>query len=127
MLSKTIGLLPLLSALALVPVGCAQETSSKRKEGAAALSTSYTWYDTDGQHTVWLNPALIAEFGAMPQSESAVKYAHPAAVVEPASRGMARIWRLGGNDVEEVLRQARAANPTVSYSPVFSDGASDDA
>jgi hypothetical protein len=126
-LSKTLGLLPLLSALALVPVGCAQETSSKGKECAAALSTSYTWYDTDGQHTVWLNPALVAEFGAPPHSESAVKRAHPAAVAEPGSRGLARIWRLDGDGVEHVLRQARAVNPAGKYSPVFSDGPADGA
>jgi hypothetical protein len=126
MLSKTIGLLPLLSALALAPVAHAQDTPSKGKE-AAALATSYTWYDGDGQHTVWLNPALLAEFGALRQRESAVKRAHPAAVAEPGSRGLAHIWRLDGDGAEQVLRQARAANPAGKYSPVFSDGPADGA
>jgi hypothetical protein len=127
MLSRTIGLLPLLSALALAPVAHAQDTPSKGKEAAAALSTSYIWHDGDGQHTVWLNPALVAEFGALPKSKSAVKRAHPAAVAEPGSRGMARIWRLDGDGAEHVLRQARAVNPAGNYSPVFSDGPADSA
>jgi len=126
MLSKTMGLLPLLGALALVPVARAQDTPSKGKE-AGALATSYTWYDGDGQHTVWLNPALLAEFGALRQRESAVKRAHPAAVAEPGSRGHAHIWRLDGDGAEQVLRQARAVNPAGKYSPVFSDGPADGA
>jgi hypothetical protein len=127
MFSKTIGLLPLLGALALVPVAHAQDTPSKGKETAAALSTSYTWYDGDGEHTVWLNPALVAEFGALPESKSVVKRAHPAAVAERGSRGTARIWRLDGGGSEQVLRQARAENPAGKYSPVFSDGPADSA
>src|SRR6266446_2194164 len=118
---KTVGVLSLLGALALVPVAHAQDTPSKGKEAAAALATTYIWYDGDGEHTVWLNPALVAEFG-VPQSKSAVKRAHPAAVAEAGSRGTARIWRIDGGDSEHVLRQARAANPSGKYSPVFSDG-----
>jgi hypothetical protein len=126
MFLKTIGLLPLLGALALAPLAQAQDTPSKGKD-APALATSYTWYDADGEHTVWRNPALVAEFGALPQGESAVKRAHPAAVAERGSRGMGRIWRLVGDDSEQVLRQARTANPAGKFSPVFSDGAADGA
>jgi hypothetical protein len=124
MFLKTIGVLSLLGALALAPVACAQDTPSKGRQGAA-LATSYTWYDGSGEHTAWLNPALLAEFGAPSQGESAVKRASPAAVAEPGSRGIVHIWRFDGDGAEQALRQARAVNPAGKYSPVFSDGAED--
>src|SRR5258706_11625334 len=114
-------LLPLLGAVAFVRVAQGQDFPSKGK-AAAALATAYIWHVGESEHTVGLNPALVAEFGAPPHKESAVKRAHPAAVAEPGSRGLARIWRLDGDGAEHVLRQARAVNPPGKYSPVFSDG-----
>jgi len=124
MFSKIIGLLPLLGALALVPLAHAQKSKA---DNAATLTTSYSWHDGEREQTVWLNPALVAEFSTLPEAESAVKRAHPAASVEPGSRGFARIWRVGAPAAEEVLREASTAIPVGKYSPVFSDGAVDGA
>jgi hypothetical protein len=124
MFSKIVGLLLLLGALALAPLAHAQKSKA---DNAATLTTSYAWHDGERDQTVWLNPALVAEFSALPEDESAVKRAHPAASAEPGSRGSARIWRVDGPAAERVLREARAANPVGKYSPVFSDGAVDGA
>lgn len=119
MLSRIIGLLPLLGVLAFVPPGYAQKA---RSDAATTLTLVYAWHDGEREQAVWLNPALIAEFGVQSENESGVKRAHPAAQAEPGSRGIARVWRVSG-DGEQVMRQARAANPAGKYSPVFSDGA----
>lgn len=119
-----IGFLSLLGAFALLSVAQAQGVPVKGKM-ATALSTSYIWHDADGMHTLWLNPALVAEFSRQPQHESTVKRVHPAALAEPGSRGTARIWRL--DNAEQVLQQARAVNPAGMYSPVFNDGPVDGA
>jgi len=126
MVSKSIGLLALLGALALGAPAQAQDAPAKGKNASAALSSPYAWYDADGEHTAWLNPALIAEFSTRPASESAVARTHPAALTELASRGVARIWRLDGEGAERVLQAARAVDPAGKFSPVFSDGATDD-
>jgi len=123
MLSKIIGLLTLLGALALAPLAHAQ----KSKDEASTLTISYAWHDGEREQLVWLNPALVAEFSTLPENESAVKRAYPAASAEPGSRGIARIWRVEGGAAERVLLDARAANTVGKYSPVFSDGAADGA
>jgi len=119
MSSRIIGLLSLLGVLALVPSAYAQKA---RSDAAATLTVVYVWHDGEREQAAWLNPALIAEFGVQSESESGVKRAQPAASAEPGSRGIARIWRVGG-DGEQVMRQARVAKPAGKYSPVFSDGA----
>jgi len=124
MFSKIIGLLPLLGALAVVPPAHAQKSKA---DNASTLTIAYAWHDGEREQTVWLNPALVAEFSTLPEDESAVKRAYPAAQAEPGSRGIARIWRVDGDAAERVLREARAANPVGKYSPVFSDGAADGA
>ncbi len=130
MFAKRIGLLPLLGMLALLSAADAHSAAQKSapvksSAAAAALSTRYVWHDTEGEHAVWLNPALVAEFNNRPQSASTVKRVHPAAMAEPGSRGKARIWRL--DDAERVLQQVRTANPAGMYSPVFNDGPVDGA
>ena len=124
MFSKIIGLLSLLGALALVPLAHAQKSKA---DDAATLTISYAWHDGEREQMVWLNPALIAEFSTLPEGESAVKRAYPAALAEPGSRGIARIWRVDGGSVEQVLQAARAANPAGRVSPVFGDAAADGA
>ena len=119
MSSRIIGLLSLLGVLALVPLAYGQKA---RSDAAAALTIVYAWHDGEREQTAWLNPVLIAEFGAQSESESGVKRAYPAASAEPGSRGIARIWRVE-SDAQRVLQDARAANPAGKYSPVFSDGA----
>jgi hypothetical protein len=116
MLSRIIGLLSLFGLLVLTPLAHAQKARSD------ALSIVYTWHDGEREQTAWLNPALIAEFGAQSESESGVKRANPSASPEPGSRGIARIWRVDG-DPEQVMRAARAAKPAGKFSPVFSEGA----
>ena len=124
MLSKIIGLLSVVGTLALVPLAHAQKSKS---DDAAALTIVYAWHDGEREQAAWLNPALVAEFSALPGDESTVKRAYPAAQAEPGSRGIARIWRVEGGAAERVLGEARAANPVGKYSPVFSDGAADGA
>jgi hypothetical protein len=124
MLLKFIGLLPVLGALALCPLAHAQKS---KNDDAATLAASYAWHDGEREQTVWLNPALVAEFSVVPGVESAVKRAHPAAAPEPGSRGFARIWRVGAPAAEQMLRGASAANAAGKVSPVFSDGAVDSA
>lgn len=118
MFSRIIAL-SLLSLLALVLPAHAQKA---RSDTAATLTMVYAWHDGEREQAVWLNPALVAEFGTQSESESGVKRAYPAASVEPGSRGIARIWRVEG-DLGQVMQAARAANPAGKYSPVFSDGA----
>lgn len=118
MLSRIIGLLSLLGLLGLAPLAHAQ----KKSDSAGTLTMSYAWHDGEREQAAWLNPALVAEFGTQPESESGVKRAYPAASPEPGSRGIARIWRVEG-DLGQVMQAARAANPAGKYSPVFSDGA----
>lgn len=124
MFSKIIGLLSLLGALALVPPAHAQKSKA---DDAATLTISYAWHDGEREQMVWLNPALIAEFGTLPEDQSPVKRAYPAAQAEPGSRGIARLWRVDGDDAERVLGEARVANPAGKYSPVFGDAAADGA
>jgi len=117
MFSRIIGLSFLLVAFGLVPLAHAQRANS------ATLTISYAWHDGEREQLVWLDPALVAEFSALPGDESAVKRAFPAAVAQRGSRGIARIWRVEGDSAERVLQAARTANPTGKVSPVFSDGA----
>ena len=124
MFSKIIGLLSLLGALALVPPAHAQKAKA---DDAGTLTISYAWHDGEREHTVWLNPDLVAEFGALSEDASAVKRAYPAAAAERGSRGIARIWRVDGDAAERVLGEARTANPAGKYSPVFGDAAADGA
>jgi hypothetical protein len=93
-----------------------------QKARSDVLTIVYSWHDGEREQAAWLNPALIAEFGAQSDSDSGVKRANPSASPEPGSRGTARIWRVDG-DPEQVMRAARAANPAGKLSPVFSEGA----
>lgn len=103
-----------------------QTALAKTRTAASALSTRYTWHDAEGSHSLWLNPALLAEFGHQRQNGSAVQRVHPGARAEPGSGGKTRVWRLDGA-ADRVLQQVRAANPAGMYSPVFNDGPLDGA
>ncbi len=126
MFSKICYLLFFISILVLVPVAHTQEISSKGKK-SGVLVTSYKWYNGEGEHTIWLNPALVAEFGLPPKSKSVVKQAYSSAIAERGSRGLTRIWRLNYIDHKQALKQARTIDATGTYSPVFSDRAIDGA
>ena len=79
MFSRIIGLSFLLVAFGLVPLAHAQRANS------ATLTISYAWHDGEREQLVWLDPALVAEFSALPGDESAVKRAFPAAAAERRS------------------------------------------
>jgi hypothetical protein len=87
---------------------------------------SYVWHDGEREHTVWLNPDLVAEFNPAAPEQSAVKRTQPGATVEPGQYGATvRLWRVDpAVGAERVLRDASALQAGGRYSPVFQDAAS---
>ncbi len=122
MFLKSIGLLLLLSTFVSGVHADDALSKSKGKKASTPLTVSYRWYDGDSEHTVWLNPDLVAEFSTPKVDKSAVKRAYPNAVPERGSRGLTRIWRLGGIGASEGLQKTRMMSPDGMYSPVFNDG-----
>ena len=121
--SLTRVIIALLSALA--PIGASHAMAGKPPPAASKAMQSYVWHDGEREHTVWLNPDLVAEFDAVPVAESAVKRAQPGATVEPGQYGASvRLWRVDpAVGAERALRAARALRPGGAYSPVFQDAA----
>lgn len=94
-------------------------------QAAPQLTQSYVWYDGNRQHTVWLNPQVVAEFNPGKSSTATAKSADPRAAVLPSkhNRGSIRLWQMnntGGVAVGALV----VSNPTGKYSPVFHDSAS---
>lgn len=99
--------------------------AASTKVAAPQLTQSYVWYEGNRQHTVWLNPQVVAEFNPGKSSTATAKSADPKAAVLPSkhNRGAIRLWQMnntGGVAVGALV----VSNPTGKYSPVFHDSAS---
>ncbi len=94
---------------------------------AAPLTQTVTWHDGEQEHTVWINPVLVAEFDpAATEAGSALKQAQPSARALPGkSKGM-RIWQLDGTTAPAGMTRSlnNARLPQGKYSPVLHDSPS---
>lgn len=109
--------------LASAPLSAVMAMATKPTERPApGLTHSYTWHDGAREHTVWLNPRLIAEFDGAGEAASAVRAARPAAQPVPRGRGATRIWRVDDSNADAALSAVRATRPDSKVSPVFHDG-----
>lgn len=120
------GILTGLIGYALAGSTSAVDTSIAHKRvRAEANLQSFTWYDGDQQRTVWLDPARVAEFGALPAEQSAVKLAFPDAKQLVNHQAQIRVWKLNGAMEPSAAMDVIKRMPADSkLSPVFHDVAS---
>jgi hypothetical protein len=93
---------------------------------SAPLSQTYTWYDGEREHTVWINPTLVAEFDPpSAEDKSALKQALPTARALPGKGIGMRLWQLDGSTTPAGMsRSLNTAHPQGKYSPVLHDSPS---
>lgn len=91
------------------------------------LTQTYTWHDGEREHTVWINPVLVAEFDP-PATEAAstLKQAQPSARALPGKGTGMRIWQLDGATAPAGMTRSlnNARLPQGKYSPVLHDSPS---
>lgn len=87
------------------------------------LTQTYTWYDGEREHTVWINPALVAEFNPpSTEDKSALQQALPAARALPGKSAGMRLWQLDGSTTPAGMSRAlNTRHPQGKYSPVLHD------
>lgn len=118
----------LLFASLSLNVACA--TGSKVPLNSAnSLTQAYVWYDGEREHKVWMNPQVIAEFGAAADNRSSVT-----AVVAGATpllmknrQGGVRMWKLDSSSAMvtgAAIQSLAVSQPAAKYSPVFHVGPS---
>ena len=94
---------------------------------SAPLTQSYTWHDGEREHTVWINPLLVAEFDP-PATEagSALKQAQPSARALPGRGAGLRLWQLDGATAPAGMTRSlnSARLPQGKYSPILHDNPS---
>lgn len=118
-------LLLLASLLSVSACSAPPVKATPASKSGMTLSQPYTWYDGQTARTVWLNPQLLADFGAAtPVASAAVKAAGATLVEEarPGVRGL-RLWRVQTSPLA-AARNLSVSSPTGRYSPVFHDSAS---
>lgn len=82
---------------------------------------SYVWYDGNQAREVWLDPSLVAEFGANAQTPDALRSAGVRARPQAASGGV-RLWRLSdGPRPDALARRLTGVVGTAAFSPVLRD------
>ena len=117
-----------LVALSLLFAGQSMAGVTKKSQSKSAkLQQSYVWYDGEQERQVWLNPDLMAEFGAGKGSaaKSSVKSVYADAVQVPKRFGSVNIWRLGaGTGSDAAIAKLSTAGQPGKYSPVLHDGPS---
>lgn len=110
--------------------------SKVKPPAAVALKQSYTWNDGKTEHTVWLDPQLLAEFKTGKKTVAGSTQATPAAAPKTVNakasavgkpKGGAQLWHMGtGMSSDQVAQSlmAKSAGNAASgrYSPVFRDG-----
>lgn len=99
--------------------------SSKDVTHPAPLTQTYTWNDGQQEHTVWVNPSLLAEFDPVAENRSPLKQALPSAQVLPSKGAGLRLWKLdSGVTSEGLARTLKTNHPQGKYSPILHDSAS---
>lgn len=90
------------------------------------LTQTYTWYDGEREHTVWVNPALVAEFNPpTEEGKSVLKQALPTARALPGKGVGMRLWQLDGTTAPAgMTRSLNSSHPQGKYSPVLHDSPS---
>jgi hypothetical protein len=118
---KSMLLAALIIGVAPLTTACAMP-AKKSVSQTQPLSQSYVWYDGERQQQVWLDPELVAEFGAK-KDASTVRSLYPQAEALPAGRGNVTIYRLKGASVSDATRNLRGAQASGQFSPVLRDSA----
>lgn len=92
-----------------------------------ALTQSYTWNDGERDHTVWLNPNVVAEFNPGKASAAAVIRQDAGAKELPLKRPQrgVKLWQMN-NANNSVVRGVTSSVPAAKFSPVFHNGPSSD-
>ena len=88
------------------------------------LNQTYTWYDGQREHTVWINPTLVAEFDPPDEeAKSALKLAQPGAQALPGKGVGMRLWQLDSKTTNSagMSRSLNSAHPQGKYSPILHD------
>lgn len=103
-------------------------TGMRTTASGSPLSQSYVWYDGDHEHTVWLNPQVVAEFNPGKAGQKAVAKADANAKELPLRHAQAgiRLWQMNNSGNAAVTGMV-TSNPAGKYSPVFHDGPSSSA
>lgn len=123
--NKFVHLLILVFTSALSLSACSATPARPVNRAATPLTQTYVWYDGPREQTVWLNPQVMAEFNATPQSARALKGidAQAAMVSTGHAQNGLRIWQVQ-QTTGSVTKGLSISNPTGQYSPVFHDAAS---
>lgn len=94
---------------------------------ANALTQAYVWHDGEREHKVWMNPQVVAEFGAGAESRSSVSAVMLGAtpVFRKNQQAGVRFWKLGSTSATTTvaaIQSLAASQPAGKYSPVFHVG-----
>lgn len=91
---------------------------------SAPLEQSYVWYDGDREHTVWLDPTVVAEFNPGPADQSPLTKSFAGARVIPGKQAAVRFWQVDSIPAATAVRSLKEQYPGGKFSPVMHDGPS---
>lgn len=122
-IAATTGVLMAVFGCAFAAPAHVDKTGSGQKVAPAEANLqSFVWYDGDQRRTVYMDPALVAEFTAPSDERSAVKSAFPNARQMAAGQTVVRIWKLSKPvDSSRAMSVMQSAATSDQVSPVFRD------
>ena len=98
--------------------------SGKTTGTSARLEQSYVWYDGEREHTVWLDPNVVAEFNPGPADQSPLKKSFTGARVIPGKQAAVRFWSVDSVPAATAVCALKERYPGGTFSPVLHDGPS---
>lgn len=91
-----------------------------KQQTVAGAARTLVWHDGSQERTLWRDDGLVAEFGHLASTRSAVKAAVPTAKERTTKHGGLRMWEVT-EDAVTTLNAIKRADPRARVSPVFRD------
>ncbi len=115
----------IVGALLMVSLFGCQAGMPVAQQSKPQMDKSYTWFDGERHHKVWLNPNEIAEFSSDEgqQNPGMNRRSLIAGMILLKKQGNLRIWQVPEKEVEPstgiILRAVQQPGHTIGFSEVF--------